>query len=47
VDQRLPPGVLAGRGHQRRGHHPQPPPAPRRLGADVARAPAGQPDPKL
>jgi hypothetical protein len=29
VAQRLPPSMLAGRGHQRRGHHPQPPPAPR------------------
>jgi hypothetical protein len=26
--QRLPPGVLARRSHYRRGHHPQPPPAP-------------------
>jgi hypothetical protein len=43
--QRLPPSLPAGRGHQRRGHHPQPPPTPRRLGPDVARAPAGQPDP--
>jgi hypothetical protein len=36
VAQRLPPSVPAGRSHQRRGHHPQPPPAPRRLGADVS-----------
>jgi hypothetical protein len=37
----------ARRGHQRRGHHPQPPPAPRRFSSDVARAPAGQSDPQL
>jgi hypothetical protein len=42
--QRLPPGMPAGRSHHRRGHHPQPAAAPRRLGADMARTPAGQPD---
>jgi hypothetical protein len=45
VDQRLPPGVLAGRRHHRRGHHPQPAATPRGLGPDVARTPATQPDP--
>jgi hypothetical protein len=29
VAQRLAPSLPAGRGHQRRGHHPQPPPTPR------------------
>jgi hypothetical protein len=42
--QRLSPSVPAGRSHHRRGHHPQPAVAPRRLGTNVARAPAGQPD---
>jgi hypothetical protein len=45
--QRLSPGLPAGRSHHRRGHHPQPAATPRRLGADVARASAGQPDPQL
>jgi hypothetical protein len=34
--QRLPPGMPVGWSHHRRGHHPQPAIAPRRLGADVA-----------
>jgi hypothetical protein len=45
--QRLSPSVPAGRSHHRRGHHPQPAATPRRLGADMARASAGQPDPQL
>jgi hypothetical protein len=45
--QRLSPGMSVGWSHHRRGHHPQPAIAPRRLGADMARAPAVQPDPQL
>jgi hypothetical protein len=47
VAQRLPPSMLAGRGHHRRGHYPQPTAAPRKLSADLPRTFAGQPDPQL
>jgi hypothetical protein len=47
VSQRLPPSMPAGRGHQRRGHHPQLAPTPRRFSPDMARAPARKPDPQL
>jgi hypothetical protein len=39
--------ITAWRSHQRRGHHPQPAPTPRRFSPDVARAPARQLDPQL